>query len=266
MINRLALPLYVVDAFTSTLFGGNPAAICLLPDWLPTALMQTIAAENNLSETAFLVEEGNGWGLKWFTPKVEIDLCGHATLASAFMLAKLNPQQHEFRFHTLSGELIVTRSGDLFTLDFPRRELEPLSREQELSEKLGIQVVQVTRAGKTLMAELADANSVQHYQPDAAVIRALDCKGLVITARGDDCDFVSRYFAPAVGVDEDPVTGSAHCGLVPYWSAKLNKTTLHARQLSARRGELFCEYRGARVLMSGHAVQYSEGTIIVPLG
>lgn len=261
---NMALPLYVVDAFTSTLFRGNPAAICLLDAWLPTELMQAIAAENNLSETAFLVAEGRGWGLKWFTPQVEIDLCGHATLASAFVLAKLKPQQHEFRFHTLSGELIVSRNGDLFTLDFPRRELEPQSDTQDLSDKLNVPLVQVTRAGKTLMAELMDAASVQHYQPDFAVIKALDCKGLIITARGKDCDFVSRYFAPAAGVDEDPVTGSAHCGLVPYWSAKLNKTTLHARQLSARGGELFCGLRGDRVLMSGHAVQYSEGTIFVP--
>ncbi|MES2605322.1 MAG: PhzF family phenazine biosynthesis protein [Pseudomonadota bacterium] len=262
-MNTLALPLYVVDAFTSALFRGNPAAVCPLKNWLPPALMQSIAAENNLAETAFLVEEGNGWGLKWFTPEVEIELCGHATLASAFILAKLKPQQLEFRFHTLSGELIVTRNGERFTLDFPSRPLQTLPREQELSATLGVPVRQVTRAGKVLLVELADAASVRNFQPDFAVIRKLD-GNLNLTALGDDCDFVSRYFAPGAGVDEDPVTGSAHCGLVPYWNEKLGKTKLHARQVSARGGELFCEYLGERVLMSGHAVQYSEGTIYLP--
>jgi len=257
----MQLPLYIVDAFTSQLFHGNPAAVCPLTSWLPEALMQQIAAENNLSETAFLVPDGKRWGLRWFTPTVEIDLCGHATLASALVLSRLHADLQEFRFLTKSGELVVTRNKELFTLDFPERALIAQPQPEELAIALGVQVLQLTRAGKTLIAELPDAASVASFKPDFFRILQLDCSGLIITARGEDCDFVSRFFAPKVGVNEDPVTGSAHCGLVPYWSAKLGKTTFHARQLSARGGELFCEYRGARVLMSGHGVLYSQGMI-----
>ena len=259
----MQLPLYSVDAFTSQLFHGNPAAVCPMVHWLPDALMQQIAAENNFSETAFLVPDGKRWGLRWFTPLVEIDLCGHATLASALVLSILHPAQHEFRFLTKSGELVVARNDTLFTLDFPARPLQPLPLAAELTTALGVPVVQVTRAARSLIAELADAVSVAAFKPDFARIMQLDCAGLILTARGEDCDFVSRYFAPKVGVNEDPVTGSAHCGLVPYWSGKLGKTTLHARQVSARGGELFCEQRGERVLMSGHGVLYSQGTIFV---
>jgi PhzF family phenazine biosynthesis protein len=260
----MTLPFYVVDAFTTRLFHGNPAAVCPLEAWLPDALMQQIAAENNLSETAFLVSQANGWRLRWFTPTVEIELCGHATLASAFVLAQLEPARTQFSFYTLSGELTVTRNGELFTLDFPARVLTPLPREQELAKILGTEVLAVTDAANTWITELRDADTVRQLKPDFRSILTLDCRALVITARGDDCDFVSRFFGPKVGVDEDPVTGSAHCGLVPYWSAKLGKHTLQARQLSARGGELLCELRGDRVLMSGHAVQYSAGRIRLP--
>ena len=262
----MQIPCYIVDAFTTRLFHGNPAAVCPLTRWLPDALMQQIAAENNLSETAFLVPDGTRWSLRWFTPRVEIDLCGHATLASALVLALLHPERAEFRFLTHSGELVVTRSEALFTLDFPQRSLIPLPHPERLAAALDVPVLFATRAATTLIAELADAASVATFKPDFARIRALDCRGLVLTARGDDCDFVSRYFAPKVGVNEDPVTGSAHCGLVPYWSGKLSKTRLSARQLSERSGELLCEYLGDRVLMSGSGVLYSQGTISLPAG
>jgi PhzF family phenazine biosynthesis protein len=258
------LPLYIVDAFTATLFRGNPAAVCPLQAWLPDALMQTIAAENNLAETAFLVPEGSGWGLRWFTPKVEIDLCGHATLASAFILARELPEQAEFRFQTRSGELIVTRKGDLFTLDFPARELQPLAPNPAVDAALGARVMGLTYAARVWIAELQDEGTLQSLQPDFRALAALDCRAVSVTARGKDCDFVSRFFAPKMGIDEDPVTGSAHCGLVPFWAARLGKNTFSARQLSARGGELQCELRGSRVLMSGHAVLYSTATMHLP--
>lgn len=255
---------YVIDAFTPVPFHGNPAAVCLLPHWLADSLLQQIAAENNLAETAFLVRAGERWQLRWFTPLVEIELCGHATLASAFVLAGHLPDRKEFRFSTQSGELIVTREGELFTLDFPERTLQQIDAQHAVSAILGQPVQTVLLAAKTWIAVLANATSVRQLQPDFAAIKQLECRGLIITARGDDCDFVSRFFAPKMGIDEDPVTGSAHCGLVPYWSAVLGKTRLHARQLSPRGGELFCEYRQPRVLISGHAVQFASGHIEVP--
>jgi PhzF family phenazine biosynthesis protein len=258
------LPLYIVDAFTATLFRGNPAAVCPLTAWLPDALMQTLAAENNLAETAFLVPEASGWGLRWFTPQVEVDLCGHATLASAFILAQQHPAQTEFRFHTRSGELIVTRSRDLFTLDFPARELQTLPLNPALEAVLGARVLSLTNAARTWIVELDDEATVQTLQPDFRAALALECRALSVTARGQTCDFVSRFFAPKMGIDEDPVTGSAHCGLVPFWANRLGKKVLSARQLSARGGELQCELRGTRVLMSGYAVLYSTATIHLP--
>lgn len=263
-VDTMQLPLYIVDAFTATLFRGNPAAVCPLDAWLPEALMQSIAAENNLAETAFLVPEGTGWGLRWFTPRVEIDLCGHATLASAFVLARLLPAQTGFRFQTRSGELVVTRQGELFTLDFPALELEALAPQAAVAAALGAPVLSLTRSARTWIAELADEVAVQTLQPDFRAILALDCRGVIVTARGTTCDFVSRFFAPKVGIDEDPVTGSAHCGLVPFWAARLGKTALLARQLSERGGELRCALRSNRVLMSGYAVLYSEGTLFLP--
>lgn len=260
----MQLHLSTVDAFTSRLFHGNPAAVCVLQQWLPDDLMQQIAAENNLSETAFLVEHANHWQLRWFTPTVEVELCGHATLATAFVLARMHPRQVEFRFDTKSGELIVTRQQDLFTLDFPARPLESLPRQLEVDQALGLQTLTLTRSGRTLIAELVDDALVKTCTPDFAAITRLDCRALVITAHSVECDFVSRFFAPKVGVDEDPVTGSAHCSLVPFWSARLGKTQLQARQLSKRGGELLCELKGERVLMSGHAVLYSESTIYIP--
>lgn len=259
----MQLPYYIIDAFTSRLFRGNPAAVCPLESWLPDALMQQIAAENNLSETAFFVPEGDGWHLRWFTPKTEIELCGHATLATAVVLARIHGNRTQFRFHTLSGELVVSRSGELFTLDFPARTLAPLATATQVAAVIGAAVQSVTAAAGIWLAELASEDQVRNLSPDFGKLRMLDCRALCVTARGNDCDFVSRFFAPKVGVDEDPVTGSAHCALVPYWSAKLGRTTLHALQVSPRGGELWCELRGDRVLMSGHGVQYAEGRILL---
>lgn len=260
----MQLELHIVDAFTSRLFHGNPAAVCLLHKWLPDALMQNIAAENNLAETAFLVPEGQHWQLRWFTPEVEVDLCGHATLASAFVLARQDSKRRAFRFHTKSGELLVTGSGELFTLDFPARPLQTLPLQKDVDAALGVPVLALTRSARTYIAEVSNEAQVKSCQPDFTAIRKLDCFALIITARGTDCDIVSRFFAPNAGINEDPVTGSAHCGLVPYWAAKLNKNTLHARQLSKRGGELFCQLRGDRVMMGGHAVLYGQSKIYVP--
>src|SRR5690606_13894853 len=212
----MSIPLYVVDAFTSNLFHGNPAGVCLLENWLPDDVLEGIAAENNLPETAFLVPQWEGWHLRWFTPTVEIPLCGHATLASAFVLRQLQPERRQFDFHTLSGDLSVTCKDELYTLDFPARSLNPETDVEEVETALGQAVVSLTRAGTTLIAELRDENAIQYFQPNLHRIAALDCSGLVITASGSQSDFVSRFFAPSIGIDEDPVTGSAHCGLVPY--------------------------------------------------
>jgi PhzF family phenazine biosynthesis protein len=258
------LPLYVVDAFTDRLFRGNPAAVCPLAQWLPDATMQSLAAENNLAETAFLVPDGKGWGLRWFTPCVEIDLCGHATLASAFVLARRDPARSEFRFQTRSGELVVTRDADIYTLDFPARDVQALSPQPALEAALGARVLDQHVAANVWIAELESAAAVQGLRPDFRALAALDCSAVSVTARGHDCDFVSRFFAPKAGIDEDPVTGSAHCGLVPLWAAQLGKTQFDARQLSARGGELRCELRGSRVLMSGRAVLYSTATVHLP--
>lgn len=258
----MKLPLYVVDAFTSQVFRGNPAAVCPLDSWLDEELMQNIAAENNLAETAFVVRAGEGWRLRWFTPLVEVDLCGHATLATAFVLAKLDPSLHDFRFQTRSGELRVTREDDRYTLDFPVRTLTALAPSAELAAALGCEVRQLTQAAQGAIAELASEDEVKRCQPDFAALKALPWSAISITARGSDCDFVSRFFAPKVGIDEDPVTGSAHCGLMPYWVEKLGRTQLSAKQLSRRGGELLCELRGERVLMTGSAVLYSAGHIL----
>jgi PhzF family phenazine biosynthesis protein len=259
----MPIPQYVVDAFASQLFRGNPAAVCLLQDWLPEALLQAIAAENNLSETAFLVPQGDDWQLRWFTPQGEIALCGHATLASAFVLARLHPRRHSFRFHTLSGALDVSRTGERFVLDFPARQSTPEPADTALTAALGQVPAEVLRSGNYLMARLADENAVLQCQPDFAALKGLEWRGVIITAQGRHCDFVSRFFAPRMGIDEDPVTGSAHCSLVPYWATRLGRLQLHARQLSRRGADLHCELRGERVLMAGTAVLFAQGEIHV---
>ena len=257
----MKIPLYQVDAFTSRLFGGNPAAVCPLEGWLDDRTMQAIAAENNLAETAFFVGGGGRYDLRWFTPQVEVDLCGHATLASAFVIFnRLEPSLQAVSFLSKSGELTVTRSGKRLRLDFPA--WPPASREisDDLRRALGAAPREVW-ASHDVMAVFDSEDDVRRLDPDMGRIAAIDTFAVIATAPGGEADFVSRYFAPRQGIPEDPVTGRAHCTLTPYWARRLGKRALHALQLSRRGGELFCEDHGDRVAISGHAVQFLEGTI-----
>lgn len=266
------LPLYQVDAFTNRPFAGNPAAVCPTEGTLPEALMQDIAAENNLSETAFFHREGDAFHLRWFTPTVEVDLCGHATLASAYVLmTALEPTRAEAAFRTRSGLLTVRREksdaagGDLFVMDFPARPPQPApERADATAAMLGARPVEVLRAHGVTLAVLETADDVRAVTPDfAAIARTGDT--LCVTAPADrklpEVDFVSRYFAPAHGVPEDPVTGSSFCLLAPYWAARTGKPALRARQVSARGGDVRCEARGQRVLIAGQAALVIEGTL-----
>lgn len=262
------IPIYQVDAFTDRAFHGNPAAVCPLRTWLDDALMQAIAAENNVAETAFFVRRTDGEiDLRWFTPETEVDLCGHATLATAHVLfTELDLREAELRCHTKSGVLTVTRDGDKLTLDFPARPPHPIEPLPGLAEALGASPARVFKA-RDVMAVFETAAAVRALRPDMSRIAALDTFAVSVTAPGTgddaDVDFVSRFFTPQHGVPEDPVTGSAHCHLVPFWAAELGRTTLRARQVSPRGGELWCELRGDRVRMSGHAVLVLKGTLHV---
>jgi PhzF family phenazine biosynthesis protein len=256
-------PIYQIDAFADRPFTGNPAAVMPLQQWLPDELMQAIAAENNLSETAFFVPEGTGYRIRWFTPGGEIDLCGHATLASAFvLLTEVYSERYRIDFVSKSGPLVVTRSGNHYTLDFPTRAPNPLPCPDGLQEALGVKVKE-TWLTRDLFALLEDEAAVKDLRPDMGAISKFEPALIVVTAPGNDCDFVSRCFAPKLGVPEDPVTGSSHCVLVPYWAERLGKKTLHARQLSQRGGELFCELQGGRVKIAGKAVKVIEGAIFL---
>lgn len=259
----MRIPFYQVDAFSSRIFGGNPAAVCLLQSWLDDEILQAIAAENNLSETAFLVPKGKSrYALRWFTPSVEVDLCGHATLASAFViLSFLEPAWLSVDFETISGQLAVTRSGELLSMDFPSRKPEPAVAPPLLSQALGETPLEVL-SSRDLMAVFKDEETIKEMKPDFEKLKQLkDIFGVIVTARGRKYDFVSRYFAPGIGVPEDPVTGSAHCTLIPYWAEKLGKEHLRAYQLSKRGGEIFCRYHGERVQISGQAALYAKGEI-----
>lgn len=261
----MEIPLYQVDAFTSELFRGNPAAVCILDTWLDEERMQAIAAENNLSETAFLVPGGSSFELRWFTPTTEVALCGHATLASAKVLFDcLDWPEESISFQTRqSGTLHVTRRSDLFELDFPAVPTALISSPDGLEEALSTHAEEVLSAGEDVLVVLADEQQVRTLQPDLPALSEVECRGIIVTAGGDESDFVSRFFAPRVGVPEDPVTGSAHCALTPYWSKRLDKTELHAIQASARGGELFCQNLGNRVRIAGNAVLYLQGTIAI---
>ena len=256
----MEIPYYEVDAFASKPFHGNPAGVCPLPKWLDDATMQNIAAENNLAETAFFVPRGDDYELRWFSPTIEIDLCGHATLASAFILfSELNARGNAVRFHSQSGILTVSRNNDVLTLDFPSRPPKPCTVPDALIRGLGKQPVEILKARDYFCRFAAEAD-VRSLKPDFGLLGTLDEK-VIVTAPGTDCDFVSRFFAPTVGVPEDPVTGSAHCTLIPFWANRLGKTKLFARQISRRGGELFCELAGDRVLIGGKAVLYNRGHI-----
>lgn len=265
------LPLHQVDAFTDRVFGGNPAAVCPLPAWLPDATMQQIAAENALSETAFFVPAGEGFHIRWFTPDIEVDLCGHATLAAAHVIVRhLHPDLKSIRFQSMSGELMVHVDGDWLTLDFPARagRIMPAG---ELPAGLldGVNAPVAPSAvlkARDYLLVFEDEDIVRQMQPRHGLLLPIDMGtgGVIVTAPGRDVDFVSRFFAPSLGIPEDPVTGSAHCTLVPYWRQRLGKTRLLARQVSARGGLLRCTDLGERVHIAGQAVTYLEGRIRVP--
>ena len=258
----MTFPLYQIDAFTDRLFGGNPAAVVPLETWLPDALMQSIALENNLSETAFIAPSStHDYHIRWFTPTDEVKLCGHATLAVAHVIFMfLRPELSVARFDSLSGPLTVTRDGDWLTLDFPAWAREETPVPQAISNALGV-IPGAFYAGNYMMAVLNDEAAVRRVAPDAALLKKAVPLGLIVTAPGDVVDFVSRSFFPSIGVDEDPVTGSSHCMLTPYWSERLGKSALTAHQVSARGGALRCRMAGERVQISGKAVLYLKGEI-----
>lgn len=257
----MKVPIFQIDAFASSLFTGNPAAVCPLEQWLPDALLQKIAAENNLAETAYFVRSESGYHLRWFTPIVEVDLCGHATLAAAWViLNELNPKAVSVSFQSRGGPLSVSRRGDIYTLNFPASIPERLPPNPQLEDALGCPIVELWGA-RDYVAVLASEQAVRSVKPSMEKLKKLDRFAVVVTAQGKDYDCVSRFFAPAEGIDEDPVTGSAHCTLAPFWAARLNRNPIRAFQASSRGGEVHCEVLGDRVLLSGTAVKFLEGTI-----
>ena len=261
----MKIPMWQVDAFAARVFAGNPAAVCLLEVWPDDGVLQAIAAENNLAETAFLVPNAGGFELRWFSPVTEVALCGHATLASAKVLFDLRGwSEREIRFQTRQrGVLTVVKHGDLFEMDFPAQPVQPMAIPPGLGAALGVEPRQVLKSVDDWFAVLDDEDSVRDLKPDLAAVAKFNCRCLVPTARGNTADFVSRAFAPRFGIPEDPVTGSAHCALAPYWAGVLGKNELRAFQVSARGGEVQCRVAGDRVILSGRAVVYLEGTIDV---
>jgi PhzF family phenazine biosynthesis protein len=259
----MAMVMYQVDAFTNTLFGGNPAAVVPLDSWLSDNVMQQIAAENNLSETAFFVPSEQGYDLRWFTPANEVKLCGHATLASAYVVFRfLKPQAQAVTFSTLSGVLTVTREGDRMTMNFPAWPHTKVEPNSAVLQALNVMPTEYYE-GNYMMAVLPNEQAVRAAKVDMRALAEALPTGLIITAPGDQVDFVSRSFFPDWGVDEDPVTGSSHCMLTPYWSARLGKAELTAQQVSQRMGHIDCKMAGDRVFLSGHAVLYSKGEILL---
>jgi PhzF family phenazine biosynthesis protein len=261
----MRLPIYQVDAFSDAVFAGNPAAVCPLEHWLPDETLQSLAAENNLSETAFLVARdgaASDYELRWFTPGAEVDLCGHATLASAFVLFTRagGSAPAALRFHTRSGVLTVVREGERLTMEFPARAPRRWDDGGAVAAALGVAPLEVWAADKAL-ALLPDEAAVRAALPDMARVASLPKDGLIVTAAGCSHDFVSRYFAPHIGIPEDPVTGSAHCVLAPFWAARLGKSELLARQVSRRGGEVACRLAGDKVFLSGRASAYMEGVV-----
>jgi len=260
-----SFPLWQVDAFTAGPFTGNPAAICVPDEWLPDDIMQKIAAENNLAETAFIIPDSDDWKIRWFTPLVEVDLCGHATLASGFVvLNQLKPGSKNVTFHSLhSGTLKVSSRGDMLELDFPTDTLTACSLPVVIKESLGISPVESYMGRSDYLVLLNNEAEVLNLRPDFRRLASADGRGVIVTAKGTDVDFVSRFFAPQAGIDEDPVTGSAHTTLTPFWSSRLGKTAMKARQLSARGGYLECTLNGDRTLIAGRAALYLKGVIYV---
>lgn len=259
----MTLQLYQVDAFTNKVFGGNPAAVCRLESWLDDKTLQKIANENNLSETAFFVEYENKFYIRWFTPTSEVDLCGHATLAAAYVLFNILDYKSEIiEFASKSGVLMVERENDLIKLNFPARNPKQIIAQEILLNSLAIKPTEVY-FDKTMVCVFESEEQVRSLKPQIKDFLKLQTHGVIITAPGDTVDFVSRFFAPDVGIDEDPVTGYAHTLLIPLWSKKLNKKNLSALQVSKRGGELFCEHLNDRVIISGKAILYLQGEIYI---
>ena len=262
----MRIPYYHVDAFTTKTFGGNPAGVCILERWPTDEILQRIAAENNLAMTAFLVpHQDDGWQLRWFMPVAEMNLCGHATLAAAFILF----EERGFlgrcaRFHTRSGCLTAERYGGVIEIDFQAWVPQPCPAPELLARAFGRQPCEVLQA-RDYLAVFDSPSEVAALAPDMSLLAALDSFGVVATARGEDADFVSRFFAPRAGIPEDSVTGSAHASLIPFWAGRLGKTELFARQISHRGGELYCRLKGDRVGIGGRAVLYGRGELEIPV-
>lgn len=257
----MKIKIYQVDAFTETVFGGNPAAVCPLDSWLDDALLQNIAAENNLAETAFYVKTADGFHLRWFTPKSEVDLCGHATLATAHVLFELLGHTGTLSFQSRSGVLTVTKNNEWLTLNFPIDPIEKIALTTELTSCFNKTPIAAYSGLADYMLVFNSQQDIEQIQPDLPKIAQFKRRGIIVTAKGNDVDFVSRYFAPAFGINEDPVTGSAHTTLMPYWTKQLSKNELNAKQLSERGGYLKCKLINDRVEISGQAVLYLTGEI-----
>lgn len=258
----MKLKIFQIDAFAEKLFGGNPAAVVPLKEWLPDNILQQIAAENNLAETAFFAEEGNGYRLRWFTPENEIDLCGHATIASAYVLYNyMNFTGHEIRFESKSGTLTVKKDGEYYTLNFPAYQVDAVETTNDVLNAIGKMPVEVLKMNNDLMLVYHDQHALEMIKPDFGKLKQCAPRAIVVTAPSEEADFVYRFFAPKMGIDEDPVTGSAQCSLIPYWSTRLNKTALNSIQLSRRKGMLKGVLNGGRVEISGKAVPYLTGEI-----
>ncbi|MEJ7848444.1 MAG: PhzF family phenazine biosynthesis protein [Pyrinomonadaceae bacterium] len=260
------LEIFQVDAFTSKPFGGNPAAVVPLMEWLPDETMLKIAAENNLSETAFFVKEGEAYHIRWLTPAIEVNLCGHATLASAHVIFNcLYLEESYIKFHSdRSGELGVAKDGDLMILDFPSYPMNEIEQSAELAQAVGKIPLRMWESQGNMVFLLMESESdIRALEPDQSTLAKIEFDEVIVTAPGDDSDFVSRMFAPRIGIPEDPVTGAIHCSLIPYWAEQLGKDKLFARQVSERGGELFCELKGDRVRIGGHATLYLKGEIYV---
>jgi PhzF family phenazine biosynthesis protein len=258
--------LYHVDAFSDRLFKGNPAAVCPLESWLDGRLMQNIAAENNLSETAFYAREKQGWRIRWFSPKKEVDLCGHATLATTHVLFSHEGEQgNVISFNSRSGILKVRKQDDLLVLDFPADKIKKVTAPASLVKAVGRKPLEAFRGREDYMLVYKSKKDILQIEPDFRALLKTRARGVIITAPGKEADFVSRFFAPQFGINEDPATGSAHTTLTPYWSKRLNKTELVAHQLSERQGKMFCKMRGERVEIGGRAVTYLVGEITIPM-
>lgn len=258
----MSLEFHQIDAFTRQPFAGNPAIVYRLDSWLDEARMQAIAAEHNLAETAFVVKEGALWHIRWFTPTSEVPLCGHATLATAFALFTVHGETAErLDFTCQSGALSVSRDGERLVLDFPTLPGKVIAASEAIRAAVNGPVVEVLDTGKELLVVVESEQQVRDCKPDLAIVATLPWLGMIVTAPGTQHDFVSRYFAPAIGIDEDPVTGSIHCSLIPYWAERLDKRELAAFQCSKRGGELFCRLQGERVSIAGHAVLVASGRL-----